>query len=647
MKIKLTIHLVLATLFFWQSNPLSAQNLPPAKIEFASYVLSSDGKLIGYFGDKHRVDVKSTGNVSKHVINALIATEDRDFYNHDGVSYKGLARGILKTLTGSTQGGSTLTMQLARNLYLSTEQTLSRKFTEINIARDLEKKYTKDQILLMYLNTVNFGHGAWGIWAAAQHYFGKTPNKLSITESAAIVGFLKNPNGYDPEKNPDRILSRRNEVLYNLVEVGKLSESEFNRLKSTPLGFKINPGVGRHFLEHVRKEAVAILNSKGISLNRDQVKITTTLNYEIQKAAEDAVINQYQQFPGSIKEAQVGLVAVEPGSGRIRAMVGGNPDSESRGLNHADEIHRQPGSSFKAFLYGSLLEQGYTLATPLLDAPVVIDSGTTRQWSPSNSDDKFTYAPMPMINAVQHSVNVCAARAIVDLTKPDSVVTFAQRLGITSPVPPYPSIALGTAEVSPLEMASSFAVFASEGKYAKPYSIVKIEDKNNRVLYSAHEETAAVLDSATCYLLTTAFKNVVEGGTAASVKKYYTGVAAGKTGTTQNSADVWFVGYNTMLSTAVWIGYDNPNRKLSGAFRYGGTACAPIWGKMMAVVSGKIKGFYGNEFPKPENVQDVELCEDSGELATAGCPHKKVYPVNFLNLKGSCHLHPAQVGLFK
>jgi membrane peptidoglycan carboxypeptidase len=332
------------------TSPVLGDDLPPAKkIEYASYAVTSEGKLIGYFGDQHRVDIKSTKNVSKHVINALIATEDRDFYNHDGVSYKGLGRAILKTLTGSTQGGSTLTMQLARNLYLSTEQTLSRKFTEIGIARDLEKKYTKDQILLMYLNTVNFGHGAWGIWAAAQHYFGKTPNKLTITESATIVGFLKNPNGYDPAKNPDRILSRRNEVLYNLVEVGKLSEKEFNRLKKQPLGFKINDGLGRHFLEHVRKEAVAILNSRGISLSRDQIKITTTLSYDIQKAAEDAVFNQYQQFPSSMKQAQVGLVAVEPETGKIRAMVGGNPWSESRGLNHADEIHRQPGSALPAF----------------------------------------------------------------------------------------------------------------------------------------------------------------------------------------------------------------------------------------------------------------------------------------------------------
>ncbi|MGE5403065.1 MAG: transglycosylase domain-containing protein [Ignavibacteriales bacterium] len=625
------------------SNPIYSQ-LPPVKLDYSSYALTADGRLIGYYGEKHRVEVKSTGNISKYVIYALIATEDRDFYNHDGVSYKGLGRAILKTLTGSTQGGSTLTMQLARNLFLTKEQTISRKLTEISIAKEIEKKYTKDQILLLYLNTCYFGHGAYGIWAAAQEFFGKTPEKLTVAECATVVGLLQSPSGYDPTKHPEKTLARRNEVLHNLLEVGKISEKEFGKYRDLPLGLKMNPGFGRHFLEHVRKEALAILNSRGISLNKDQIKITTTLSYDIQKAAEDAVSWQFGRFPGSMKQAEIGLVSVEVGTGRIRAMVGGNPGSESRGLNHADEIHRQPGSSFKAFLYGNLLEKGYSLATPLHDFPITVDSGTVREWKPENSTGTFSNTMMPMITAVQHSVNACAADAIVNLTKPDSVAVFASRLGIKSELLPYPSIALGTSEVTPLEMAAAFEVFPAEGIYAKPYSILKIEDKNNRVLYSAHQETAAVLDSATAYLVSTALQEVVNGGTASSVRSYYKGVAAGKTGTTQNSADVWFVGYNTQLSTAIWIGYDNPSRKLGGGFQYGGSACAPIWAKMMADASRKFSGFYGTPFARPQSIQDVELCEDSGEPATLSCPHRKVYPVDFLKLQGSCHLHSGQIG---
>jgi len=393
-----------------------SQNLPKPNLEYASCVFSADGNLIGYFGEKNRVQVKSINKISKYVIWALVATEDRDFYNHDGVSYKGLGRAVIQTLTGSTQGGSTITMQLARNLYLSREKTISRKLEEINIAKELEKKYSKDEILLMYLNTVYFGSSAWGIWAASQEFFSKTPDKLSVTESAMIIGLLQSPNNYNPAKNPEKALNRRNEVLYNLVEVGKISESEFQKYKKQPLKLKLRKKIGRHFTEHIRKEAASILNKKGISLNKDQIKITTTLDFKIQEAAEKAVEDQWNNFPASMKQSQIGLVSVEVGTGKIRAMVGGNPESESRGLNHADEIKRQPGSSFKPFLYAQLIEKGFPISYPLLDAPItIVDSITGQVWAPENSDGKFGYGNIPMISAIQHSINSAAAFAITVL----------------------------------------------------------------------------------------------------------------------------------------------------------------------------------------------------------------------------------------
>ena len=614
-------------IFFILGSQTKAQDLPPINLHYASYALSSDGRVIGYFGGQNRVDLRSTGYVSKYVIWSLIATEDRDFYNHDGVSIKGIVRGIFKTLTGHLEGGSTLTMQLARNLFLSQERTISRKIAEIDLARKLEQKFSKDQILLMYLNTVYFGHGAYGIWAAAEEYFGKTPDKLSVTESAALVGLVQSPNGYDPKKNPAKMLNRRNAVLHNLVEVDKLSEQEFNRLKNTPLALNMRDGVGRFFLEQVRKEAVELLNQKGIYLDRDELKISTTLNWQVQKAAEDAVNKQWEQFPNSMQEAQIGLVSVEPGTGMIKAMIGGNPKTDAGGLNRAVQIKRQPGSSFKPFLYGSLLEKGYTLGEPLKNIPIIVDSGTANEWRPENDDDNYTQTEMPMETAIQHSINLAAAYAITKLTSPDSVVAFAHRLGITSDIPAYPSIALGTGEVSPIEMASSFAVFADEGTYAKPFSILKIEDKNGRTLYSRGIDTSTVLDSATAYLTTTALKAVVNGGTATAVRKFYKGVAAGKTGTTQNFTDAWFVGFTPKLSTAIWIGYDNPKRKLGGGYQYGGTACAPIWGRMMAEVS-HIKGFYSPEFIRPPEVSDINICETTGEPADGKCLKFKMYPVN-------------------
>ncbi len=625
-------------------NSSFAQDLPSIIIPYSSYVVSSDGRVFGFFGEKNRVDARSTGYISKYVLWSLIATEDRDFYNHNGVSTKGIIRGIFKTLTGHVEGGSTLTMQLARNLFLSNERTISRKIKEMELARALENKYSKDQILLMYLNTVYFGHSAYGIWAASEIYFGKTPDKLSITEAAAIVGMVQSPGGYDPIKHPGKMLNRRNEVLHNLLEVGKISESEFYRLKNTPLGLNLHDGLGRFFLEEVRREAVDILRPKGIYLNRDELKITATMDYDDQLAAEDAVNSQWSQFPKSMKEAQIGLISVEPGTGFIRAMVGGNPDADSRGLNRAIQIKRQPGSSFKPFLYGTLLEKGYTLAEPLLNQPIIVDSGTAYQWQPQNDDNDYTESPLPMEAAIQHSINLSAAYAITHLTSPDSVVAFAHQIGIESNIPSYPSIALGTGEVSPLEMASSYAVFAGEGKHAKSFSILKIEDKNGSVLYSRSIDTLTVLDSATAFLVTSALKKVVDGGTASTVRRYFRGVAAGKTGTTQNYTDAWFVGYNPKLSTAIWIGFDNQQRKLGGGYQYGGTACAPIWGRMMEEISKKEKGFGWKEFAKPVSISDVPLCEDTGEPAVGKCSHEKIYPVNIekLPLISSLHRPPVE-----
>ena len=625
-------------LFVVHTVTIIPQDLPPIKLDYSSYALSSDNKLIGYISEKHRVDIKSTSNISGYVIKCLVATEDRDFYEHDGVSIKGLARGLWNTIIGNTQGGSTITMQLARNLFLSQEKTVSRKLSEIDLARELEKAYSKNEILVLYLNTVYFGHGAYGIWAASQEYFSETPDLLSITESATLVGLLQSPNGYDPNKAPDKLLERRNEVLYNLVEVGNLSNAEYQKLKKADLGLKLYENFGRHFLEYVRKEAVNIVQKMGLTLSKDELRITTTINYEMQKAANDAVAAQWKELPQSMQDLQIGLISIEPGTGMIRTMIGGNSTSESRGLNRTTQTRRQPGSSFKPFLYGYLLSIGYTLGTPLLDSPLVVDAGKSWEWKPSNVDNSYSGKTIPMIEAIENSVNLAAAYAITELTSADSIVSFSHLLGIKSNIPSYPSIALGTGEVSLLEMAASMSVFASAGWYAEPYAIIKIEDKNGKVIYSNQNEKRIVLDSATTYLLTSALETVVNNGTATSVRRFYDGVAAGKTGTTQNYADAWFVGYTPSLASAVWVGFDNPSKKLSKGFQYGGTVCAPIWGRMMASLSKKFP-YLNSDFIRPTSVVDTLLCIESGELATEYCKQTKLYPVNLEMPSPPCRIH--------
>ncbi len=229
---------------------------------------------------------------------------------------------------------------------------------------------------------------------------------------------------------------------------------------------------------------------------------------------------------------------------------------------------------------------------------------------------------------------------------PDSIVNFAHRCGIKSEIPAYPSISLGTAEVSPVEITAATAVFPAYGVYAKPFSITQISDKNGKVLFKDFVDTVTVLDSATAFLITDALRSVVDSGTAKSVKKYYKGVAAGKTGTTQNSTDAWFIGYNTKLCTAIWIGFDNPNKKLNGGFQYGGSACAPVWGRMMNQISKKIKGFANSDFVIPGDIDKIALCEDSGEVAVPNCSRKKIYNVNFLKLQNGCHIHSGSTEFF-
>jgi 1A family penicillin-binding protein len=645
-KIKLALSIFLF-LIIVNSKFIFSQDLPAINIQYSSYAVSEDGVVFGYFGEKERVDVKSTGNVSKYLLWSLLATEDRDFYNHHGVSVKGIIRGIFKTLTGHIEGGSTLTMQLARNLFLTNARSITRKIKEIELAKELEKKYTKDQILLLYLNTVYFGEGAYGIWAASEEYFAKTPDKLSITEAAALAGLVQSPSGYDPIKHPGKMLNRRNVVLHNLVEVGKISEQEYDQLEQTPLDLKLHKSTGKYFLEQVRKEADEIIRPKGLFLDLNELKITTTMDFTVQKAADDAINSQWDQFSNSMKNAQIGLISIEPGSGKILAMTGGNPGANPLGLNRAIQIKRQPGSSFKAFLYGSLLQKGYTLAEPLMDKPIVVDSGTANEWRPHNDNDTYTDTSMPMETAIQHSVNLAAAYAITHLTTPDSVAAFAHKIGIESDIPSYPSIALGTSDVCPLEMASSYAVFADDGLYAKPFAILKIEDKNGNVLYrKSGTDTSTVLDSATAYLVTSALKTVIDGGTASTVRRYYRGIGAGKTGTSQNYTDAWFVGITPKISTAIWIGYDDPRRKLSGGYQFGGTACAPIWGRMMADITKSKRWFGSIDFYRPTNINDVELCQTTGEpvknILTGqinNCSNPKIYPVNMDKLPDIYTLH--------
>lgn len=623
-------------------QPVSAQSLPPITVSYASYAVTAGGRVIGYFGEQRRVELQSMASVPKHFIEILLSTEDRDFYNHNGVSVKGLGRALWQTLTGNTQGGSTLTMQLAKNLFLTGERSVERKLTEMNLAVELEKKYSKQQILLLYLNTVYFGRSVYGLWAAAQEYFSTTPEKLTVAESALLVGLLKAPSGYDPVTHADKALKRRNEVLYNMVETGRMSAKECARQRALPLGLRLREPLGAAYAEQVRREAADIVASMGGTLQHGQYRITVALDADVQRAAEQSMRAQWKLFPAELRAAEIGLVTIDVHSGAVLAILGGNEASGARGFNRATQMHRQPGSAFKPFLYASLLERGYTLATPVADAPLVVDSGLATEWRPQNDDGGFSGRHVAMRDGIRHSLNAVAAHAMVELTNPAEVAAFAHRCGIRSALPEVPSLALGTGEVSPLEMASAFGTFACGGLRVAPRTIASIEDKQGRTVWSPRIDTLTAIDSATAWLITDALQGVVDSGTARSVRASYQGPAAGKTGTTQNSTDAWFVGYTPRLSTAIWIGFDAPSRHLSGTYRYGGTACAPIWGRMMQQLGGAATGGAA-AFQRPATVADMPICTATGRLARSECPSFTLQPVSTLHPPEECGLHDGDI----
>src|SRR5665213_3123145 len=506
--------------------------------ELATQLISADGERLDQYYIKNRTSVELQ-NVPRDVIAALIATEDRDFYHHWGINLWGIIRASgadLITLS-PRQGASTITQQLARNLYLTQQKSILRKLREMASAVQIERMHTKNEILEMYLNVAYFGRGAYGIEAASQVYFGKDVRQLSTEEGAYLIGVLKRPENYDPDDNYDHAVARRNLVLDNMVETKYLSPEEADALKAKPL--KTQPmkgynGIAPHFVEMIRQELSHKPELAGYDLYRDGLVVYTTLNATMQRAANRAVeehISDYQKnvvdkrwnwalhkglldslvtkaihsnseyhfatpqnrkqvaaqlrasipFVDSVKHEalrlQCGFVCLDQTTGQILAMVGSsNFDQQRYGLNHVTQIERQPGSAFKPIIYASCFEHGATPETMVSNEPVSIPDGN-HIWSPGNFEGEAAGGTRTIRAALQYSVNLCAVHAILEITNVQDVVKMAQRLGIRSNIPPYPSIALGTAEVTPLELTSAYSTFANEGVRATPYAVVRVEDR--------------------------------------------------------------------------------------------------------------------------------------------------------------------------
>lgn len=590
--------------------------LPALEVGQPARIYDRKGRLIAIVGPNNTTQVPLT-EISPYLPKAVVAVEDERFYHHPGIDFFAIFRALSRNLRAGkiVEGGSTISQQLAKNLFLSQERTVTRKIKEVYYTFLLERQLSKDEILEKYLNTVYFGHGAYGAEAAARIYFGKPARQLTLAESALLAGLLKMPSRLDPFLNFQEAKSRQELVLDRMVAAGMISPAEARAARAEKIVLRPGqapPGKAPYFVQEVVNYVIGKYTNGTRLLAAGGLSIYTTLDLEMQQAAEEALVQGLKNFDPELEGA---LVAVEPKSGRILAYVGGR-DYRRSPFNRV-LARRQPGSAFKPFVYTAAIDNGYTAGTTISCEPTEYPQPDGSVYRPTDYDpaQPYHYRPFTLQEALAISDNVVAVR-LNHMLGPEKGKEYAEKMGITSPLRPYLSLVLGTSEVTPLEMATAYATLASGGIRAKPFFITKIVDSRGRVLEENKPAAARVLDEKTCAIVTWMLQGVLKpGGTAAAAGAVLERPAAGKTGTSQNYADAWFVGYTPDIAAAVYIGYDNPTRSVQAT---GGGIAAPIW---VRFINAALKNVPPRDFPLPPGVVKVRICPDSGFLAPPGAPY--------------------------
>ena len=542
---------------------------------------------------------------------ALVATEDRKFYKHSGVDLKGIARAIFKDIKAGefVEGASTITQQLSKTLFLTPRKTLVRKLKEAILAFQLERRYTKDEILELYLNQVYFGSGAYGVESAAKIFFGKSAKDLTLAECALVAGMPKSPSRYSPLVNPDLALTRRNTVLQQMRDTGIISDADYQQAVKEALhtnGRKFNLSKAPYFVEYIKETLEDEIGST--RLYKGGLSVFTTLNYRLQLAAENAVndglsaLSQRMRMrKGQIAESdpQAALISLDLTSGGILAMVGGKDFSASR-FNRATMALRQPGSAFKPFIYAYAIEQGFAQDSIILDAPVVykgVQNG--EDWKPENFSSGFK-GEMTLRHALAISQNIPAVRLLQSLG-PNSVAQFAHQLGIKSYLASNLSLALGTSEVTLLDLTSAYSVFPNRGEKIKPLGVLEVVDRNGRVIWRDKPQRRLVMSRAGAAIVTNMLEGVVKEGTGRQAQILGRAVA-GKTGTTDDYRDAMFIGFSPSTIAGVWVGQD-----LGGSLgdkETGAKAALPIWIDFMTAALQNESHQY---FDIPDDVRQIRM----------------------------------------
>ncbi len=651
-------------LFILSRDLPSLTQLEEYKPKLASKVYSVDMKIIHEYYEEKRSFVPLE-EMPVALPKALIASEDRKFYEHWGIDLFRFMRVAFVNFVSfkfNPKAVSTITQQLARQLYLTREKTITRKIKEMITAIQIERTYTKEEILEMYLNHMFLGHGLYGSQPAAMRYFGKELLDLNIDECALLVGLLPAPAVYSPFWHPERSKVRRNIVLNSMRELNYITEEEYKDYLQKPIEVLNSNasanGIALYFTEYIRQ----IMQEKyGYDLYTNGLSIYTTLDSRAQVLAEKAVEEQLEVMQGRVKSyysqkkqftelmdddflegkdinkilqdstlvdslinvrapVQSALVSIDPRNGHILAFVGGRDFTKSK-WNRVVQARRQPGSAFKPFVYTVAIDNGYSTTHEELNQPVVVFLENGDRWSPPNYDFSIG-GPTTIREGLRKSLNLITVRILQNvIRKPSLVVEYAHKMGIKSNLDAVDALALGSSDVTPLEITSAYGVFANGGVRVEPVAILRVEDKNGNIIEQNLPRSQEVLRRETAYIMTDLLKTVADHGTGASARwkyKFYR-PAGGKTGTTNNESDAWFIGFTPQIVTGVWVGIDDYTISL-GKGQTGSNAALPIWAPYMKAVHDTLE-LPELDFPMPASVVRVEVCGDTKLLANDVCPN--------------------------
>ncbi|HZM26976.1 MAG TPA: PBP1A family penicillin-binding protein [Gemmatimonadales bacterium] len=637
---------------------VSPQALTKIAAPVKTVVFDARGRVLHEFYKENRSPVPLK-QIPRHLVNATISTEDRSFYQHWGVDLWGVARAAVTDVLHMrrAQGGSTITQQLARNLLGTHERTFSRKLKETVLAIEIERNFTKDQILEMYFNQIYFGEGAYGVESASKTYFNKSLRELTLAECALLAGTPANPSLYSPRRRPNAARARRDKVLRNMLTTRAITQVEFTNANAQPLGVtpaRYSNDRAPYFVEMVRLHLDEKYGSGAVY--EGGLRVYTTLDMDLQQIAERALERQLlaieaetkprntlAKYAPATEAARLGqktpylqgsLVAIDPRTGYVRALIGGREWNHSN-FNRATQARRQPGSAFKPFVYVAAIDNGFHPTDVIVDEPVSFPGGNGELYQPMNYDREFR-GPVTLRYALQQSVNIPAIKLLRKVGT-SLVASYARRMGIRTPIGQNLSLALGSSEVTLYELTTAYGVFANRGIRNDPLFVLKVEDHTGTVLEKNSPRPVEVLSEQTASVMTSMLQSVMDHGTGYPARALGFSIpAAGKTGTMDEYMDAWFVGYVPSLVCGVWVGYDE-KRRIGGTMT-GARAALPAWTEFMV---GATRGRPADDFPLPAGTITQEVCAETGLLATTHCPNVTSEMFN----EGSepnepCHTHP-------